>query len=60
MKEERVNKIVLIGSGAVGASYAFSLLNQGVSCELAIIDVNKNKAEGDVIDLNHGLPFAPA
>lgn len=60
MKKERVNKIVLIGSGAVGASYAFSLLNQGIPCELVIIDLNKDKAEGDALDLNHGLPFAPA
>ncbi len=60
MKKERVNKIVLIGSGAVGASYAFSLLNQGVSCKLAIIDINQDKAEGDALDLNHGLPFAPS
>lgn len=60
MKKERVNKIVLIGSGAVGASYAFSLLNQGIPCELVIIDLNRDKAEGDALDLNHGLPFAQA
>lgn len=53
-----VNKIVLVGSGAVGASYAFALLNQGIPGELVIIDVNKDKAEGDAMDLNHGLPFA--
>lgn len=50
-------KVALIGSGSVGSSYAYTLLNNGVVNELVIIDVNKQKAEGDVMDLNHGLPF---
>ena len=57
---ERINKIVLVGTGAVGSSYAFALVNQGVTCELVLIDLNKDKAEGDAIDMNHGLPFAPS
>lgn len=56
----RVNRVAVIGTGLVGSSYAFALLNQGVTEELVLIDVNKNKAEGDAMDLNHGLPFAPA
>lgn len=57
---ERVNRIALIGTGFVGSSYAFALLNQGVGDELVLIDVNKEKSEGDAMDLNHGLAFAPS
>ncbi|WP_370222067.1 L-lactate dehydrogenase [Cytobacillus sp.] len=56
----RVNRVVLIGTGFVGSSYAFALLNQGVTEELILIDLNKDKSEGDAMDLNHGMPFAPS
>lgn len=54
----RKERVVLIGSGAVGASYAFACLNQGIAGEFVIIDKNTNKAKGDAEDLNHGLAFA--
>jgi L-lactate dehydrogenase len=54
-----VNRVVLVGTGFVGSSYAFALINQGVTEELVLIDLNKEKSEGDAMDLNHGLPFAP-
>lgn len=57
--KNHVNRVVLIGTGAVGSSYAFALLNQGVTEELVLIDLNKEKSEGDAMDLNHGMPFAP-
>lgn len=60
MVRDRVNRVVLIGTGAVGSSYCFALLNQGVTEELVLIDLNKAKSEGDAMDLNHGVPFAPA
>lgn len=56
----RVNRVALIGTGAVGSSYAFAMLNQGVVEEFVLIDLNREKSEGDAMDLNHGLPFAPA
>ena len=56
----RVNKVALIGTGFVGSSYAFALLNQGITEDLVLIDINKEKSEGDAMDLNHGLPFAPS
>ncbi|CAM3675094.1 L-lactate dehydrogenase [Cytobacillus oceanisediminis] len=56
----RVNRVVLIGTGFVGSSYAFALLNQGVTEELVLVDLNKEKSEGDAMDLNHGMPFAPS
>ncbi|MBT2687133.1 L-lactate dehydrogenase [Bacillus sp. ISL-47] len=56
----RVNRVVLIGTGFVGSSYAFAMLNQGVTEELVLVDLNKEKSEGDAMDLNHGMPFAPS
>lgn len=55
-----VHRVALIGTGFVGSSYAFAMLNQGVTEELVLIDLNKEKSEGDAMDLNHGLPFAPS
>ncbi|UII54862.1 L-lactate dehydrogenase [Cytobacillus spongiae] len=58
--KNKVNRVALIGTGFVGSSYAFALLNQGVTEELVLIDLNKEKSEGDAMDLNHGIPFAPS
>ncbi len=60
MEKKKVNRVVLVGTGFVGSSYAFALLNQGITEELVLVDVNKEKAEGEAIDMNHGLPFAPS
>ncbi|MGG0754535.1 L-lactate dehydrogenase [Brevibacillus laterosporus] len=57
MLSRKVSRVALIGSGFVGSSYAYALLNQGIVNELVIVDVNKDKAEGDAMDLSHGLPF---
>ena len=55
-----MNKIVLIGCGNVGMSYAYALLNQSTSVnELVLIDLNKERIIGEVMDLNHCLAFAP-
>ena len=55
------NKVVLIGCGNVGMSYAFALMNQRSSVnELALIDLDSKKVEGEVMDLNHCLAFAPS
>ncbi|WP_445506674.1 L-lactate dehydrogenase [Niallia sp. 03190] len=60
MKKQAINRVVLIGTGAVGCSYAYSFINQGVAEELVLIDVNEKRAEGEAMDLNHGIPFAPS
>ena len=52
-------KVVLIGAGFVGMSMAYSLLNQGGVDELVLIDVNKDKAIGEEMDLSDGLPYSP-
>ncbi|CAM3805856.1 L-lactate dehydrogenase [Mesobacillus zeae] len=56
----KVNRVVLVGTGFVGSSYAFAMLNQRVTEELVLVDLNKEKSEGDAMDLNHGMPFAPS
>ncbi len=53
-------KVVLVGTGMVGMSYAYSLLNQNVCDELVLIDLDKRRAEGEAMDLNHGLAFSAA
>ena len=52
-------KIVLVGTGFVGMSMAYSMLNRGGIGELILIDIDKEKTIGEEMDLSHGLPFAP-
>lgn len=55
------NKVVIIGCGNVGMSYAYALLNQRTYVnELALIDLNQDRVLGEVMDLNHCLAFAPS
>ena len=53
-------KVVIVGVGMVGMSYAYSMLNQNICDELVLIDINKERAHGEAMDLAHGLPFAPS
>ncbi len=54
-------KVVIIGCGNVGMSYAYALLNQRTYVnELALIDLNRERVEGEVMDLNHCLAFSPS
>ena len=57
MEYKSTNKIGLIGVGMVGASFAYSLVQQGLANELVLVDMDTARAEGEVMDLNHGLPF---
>ena len=50
-------KVGLIGTGLVGASFAYSLMQSGLANELVLIDADHGRAEGEAMDLNHGLPF---
>ena len=56
-RDSRGPKIVIVGAGFVGTSFAYSLLIRGLASEIVILDVNKERAEGETMDLNHGLPF---
>ena len=58
MKKTEKRKVVLIGTGMVGMSYAYAILNQNLCDELVLIDINKKKAEGAAMDLNHGVAFS--
>ena len=54
-------KVVIIGCGNVGMSYAYALLNQRTYVnELVLIDLNAERVEGEVMDLNHCLAFSPS
>ena len=57
---EGKRKVVLVGTGFVGMSFAYSLINQGGINELVLVDILKEKAEGEAMDLSHGIPFAPS
>ena len=55
------NKVVIIGCGNVGMSYAYALINQRTYVnKLVLIDINKERVEGEVMDLNHCLAYAPS
>ncbi|MDD4972131.1 MAG: L-lactate dehydrogenase [Paludibacter sp.] len=51
-------KIVIVGAGKVGSTFAFSLMISGLAREIVLIDKNESLAIGECMDLNHGLSFA--
>ncbi len=59
MENERrsANKVGLIGTGMVGTTFAYALMQHGVANELVLIDADAARAEGEAMDLNHGMPF---
>ncbi|ADO77186.1 L-lactate dehydrogenase [Halanaerobium praevalens] len=57
MNKLNPNKIAVIGAGGVGATTAYALMVQGIGSEIVLIDVNKEKAEGEAMDLRHGASF---
>lgn len=59
--DDMKNKVVLIGCGNVGMSYAYAMLNQRTYVnELVLIDLDMSRVEGEVMDLNHCLAFSPS
>lgn len=52
-----INKITVIGAGFVGSTTAYTLMISGLVSEIVLIDINEKKAEGEVMDMNHGMPF---
>lgn len=57
MKRKFGSKVAIIGAGAVGSATAFAMSIQQACTELVLIDVNKDKAKGETLDISHGLPF---
>lgn len=58
MREINSRKVAMIGCGFVGSALAFALMNSGLFSEMVLIDADKDKAEGEALDIAHGLPFA--
>jgi L-lactate dehydrogenase len=52
-------KVVIVGAGAVGATYAYALAQSGVADEIVLTDMNQELLKGQVLDLVHGQPFFP-
>ena len=50
-------KVAVVGTGFVGTSIAYSMINQGIINELVLIDVNQEKAEGEALDLLDGMSW---
>jgi L-lactate dehydrogenase len=59
MERWRARKVVIVGAGAVGATFAYALAQSGVADEIALLDTDQDLAQGQVMDLAHGLPFYP-
>ena len=53
-----IQKAAMIGCGFVGSSSAFAMMRSGVFSELVLLDANRGKAEGEAMDIAHGLPFS--
>lgn len=56
----KARKVTIVGAGAVGATFAYALAQSGIADEIALLDLNRDLAEGQVLDLAHGLPFYPS
>ncbi len=56
-KNVDIRKAAIIGCGFVGSSTAFALMEAGTFSELVLIDVDKSRAEGEAMDISHGVPF---
>ncbi len=59
-KQWEARKVVIVGAGAVGSTFAYALAQNGIADEIALLDVNKKLTEGQVLDLAHGKPFFPS
>ncbi|HEX7555248.1 MAG TPA: L-lactate dehydrogenase [Leptolinea sp.] len=57
LKNHHPRKVAVVGTGNVGATFAYSLLMSGLASEIVLIDANTSKAEGEAMDLNHAVPM---
>lgn len=58
MVKVNIRKAAMIGCGFVGSSAAFALMQSGIFSEMVMIDADRARAEGEAMDISHGLPFA--
>ncbi len=52
-------KVTIVGAGAVGSTFAYALAQSGLADEIVLVDVNRELARGQALDLAHGMPFYP-
>ena len=57
MRKERGSRVVIVGAGLVGSTFAYSLMINGLASEIIMIDVNQERVAGEIMDLNHGISF---
>ncbi len=55
--EDRGRKVGLVGTGMVGSSFAYALMQRSLATEIVLVDANRERAEGEAMDLMHGVPF---
>lgn len=51
-------RVAVVGAGMVGSTFAYTLLLSGLASEIVLMDINRDRAEGEVMDLNHSVPFS--
>jgi len=56
--QHRPVRVAVVGTGNVGATFAYTLLTSGLAAEIVLIDANLKKAEGEAMDLNHAVPLS--
>ena len=56
-QNRKPSKVSIIGSGMVGSTLGYSLIMEGTVSELVLVDVNRDRAEGEAMDINHAIPF---
>lgn len=59
MKQLKRTRVVVVGTGFVGSTYAYALMGARLVDEIVLVDVNPQKAEGEAMDLNHAMAFSP-
>jgi L-lactate dehydrogenase len=55
---KRTARVAVVGTGNVGSTFAYALLLSGLAAEIVLVDVDRARAEGEAMDLNHAVPFA--
>jgi L-lactate dehydrogenase len=58
-KQWKTKKVVIVGAGAVGSTFAYALAQSGLADEITLLDINHELLKGEVLDLSHGLPYYP-
>jgi L-lactate dehydrogenase len=54
---ERTRKVGIVGAGMVGSSFAYALMQRSMATDIVLVDANRARAEGEAMDLMHGVPF---